>query len=108
MKTFPSSAVQDARAALGRRLRDLRKPTGLTARALAARAGWSESKASRIENGKTTKSDRDLLAYVTICGVPEAYEDLRAVAHGIDARPVDSRAGEPGVRVWEWAGRAVQ
>ncbi|MEU9716001.1 helix-turn-helix transcriptional regulator [Streptomyces sp. NPDC047976] len=89
MNTSPSSAVQDARAALGRRLRAIRKPTGLTARALAARAGWSESKASRMENGKTPPTDRDLLTYVTICGVPEEYEDLRATAHGIDEMYVE-------------------
>ncbi|MEV7419653.1 helix-turn-helix transcriptional regulator [Streptomyces sp. NPDC089919] len=89
MNRPPSSAVQDARVALGRRLRDMRKPTGLTARALAARAGWSESKASRIENGRTPPSDQDLLAYVTICGVPQEYEDLRATAHGIDEMYVE-------------------
>ncbi|WP_030706542.1 helix-turn-helix domain-containing protein [Streptomyces sp. NRRL F-2580] len=89
MKTSPSSAVEEARAALGRRLRDMRRPTGLSARALAARAGWHESKASRIENGKTMPSDADLLAYVTLCGEPGALEDLRATARGIDQMYVE-------------------
>ncbi|WP_405596886.1 helix-turn-helix domain-containing protein [Streptomyces sp. NBC_01410] len=58
MASSPSSAVQDARQALGGRLREIRKAGGFrTARAFAARAGWSESKASRIENGVTTPSD---------------------------------------------------
>lgn len=87
--TSPSSAVQEARAALGRRLREMRKPTGLSARALAARAGWHESKASRIENGKTLPSDADLQAYATLCGVPEKFPDLVAAIHGIEEMYVE-------------------
>ncbi|MFI8999210.1 helix-turn-helix domain-containing protein [Streptomyces sp. NPDC053541] len=89
MNTSPSSTVQDARAAFGKRLREIRRLTGMTARALAIRAGWSESKASRIETGRTPPSDADLLTYVTICGVPDQYEDLRAAAHGIDEMYVE-------------------
>ncbi|MFF7728593.1 Scr1 family TA system antitoxin-like transcriptional regulator [Streptomyces sp. NPDC008001] len=36
----PSSSVQEAKRALGRRLREIRKDAGITARELAARAGW--------------------------------------------------------------------
>ncbi|MFF2039321.1 helix-turn-helix domain-containing protein [Kitasatospora sp. NPDC058170] len=43
----PYSAVHQAKQALGRRLREIRKDSGLTARALAASAGWHESKCSR-------------------------------------------------------------
>ncbi|MFD9816955.1 helix-turn-helix domain-containing protein [Streptomyces sp. NPDC059080] len=46
-----SSAVKEARISFGRRLRDIRKESGITARALAARAGWHESKCSKIESG---------------------------------------------------------
>ncbi|MFI8522681.1 helix-turn-helix domain-containing protein [Streptomyces sp. NPDC085481] len=89
MNTSPSSSVQEARAVFGKRLRDIRRSTGMTARALAIHAGWSESKASRMETGRTPPSDDDLLRYVTICGVPEQYEDLRAAAHGIDEMYVE-------------------
>ncbi|WP_425315850.1 helix-turn-helix domain-containing protein [Streptomyces olivoreticuli] len=41
-----SSSVRQARQALGQRLREIRKDSGLTARALAALAGWHESKCS--------------------------------------------------------------
>ncbi|NEA54378.1 helix-turn-helix domain-containing protein [Streptomyces sp. SID13666] len=91
MATSPSSAVLDARRALGRRLREIRRPTGLTARAFAARAGWSESKASRIENGKTSPSDPDLLTYATLCGVPELYVDLVSTLHNIEEMYVEWR-----------------
>ncbi|MEU5151798.1 helix-turn-helix domain-containing protein [Streptomyces goshikiensis] len=89
MATSPSSAVQEARAALGRRLREMRKPTGMTARALAARAGWHESKASRLENGKSIPSDDDLHVYATLCGVPEQFPDLIAAMHGIEEMYVE-------------------
>ncbi|MFJ7771452.1 helix-turn-helix domain-containing protein [Streptomyces sp. NPDC097107] len=58
-----SSSIQQARAALGKRLREIRRDSGLTARELAARAGWHESKCSRIENGRTPPSDHDLRVY---------------------------------------------
>ncbi|MGJ5805501.1 helix-turn-helix domain-containing protein [Streptomyces europaeiscabiei] len=46
-----SSSVQEARQALGRRLREIRKDAGLTARELARRADWHESKCSRLKSG---------------------------------------------------------
>ncbi|MGK9459449.1 helix-turn-helix domain-containing protein [Streptomyces sp. G6] len=52
-----SSSIQQAREALGKRLLEIRKDSGLTARELAFRAGWHESKCSRIENGRTPPSD---------------------------------------------------
>lgn len=63
-----SSSIQQARAALGTRLREMRKDSGLTARELAARAGWHESKCSRIENGHTGPSDDDLRVWALHCG----------------------------------------
>ncbi|MEU5306261.1 helix-turn-helix transcriptional regulator [Streptomyces noursei] len=91
MSTSPSSAVQEAREALGQRLKEIRQPTGMTARAFAARAGWHEAKASRIENGKTVPSDADLRTYADLCGVPEVYPDLLATAHGIEGMYVEWR-----------------
>ncbi|MCX4582539.1 helix-turn-helix transcriptional regulator [Streptomyces sp. NBC_01481] len=92
MASSPSSAVQDARQALGGRLREIRKASGFrTARAFAARAGWSESKASRIENGVTTPSDDDLRQYAELCQVPETYPDLLATAHNIEEMYVEWR-----------------
>ncbi|MBT2445045.1 helix-turn-helix domain-containing protein [Streptomyces sp. ISL-36] len=87
----PFSAVQAERAALGRRLREIRRPTGMTARAFAARAGWSESKASRIENARTSPSDDDIRQYCELCGVPELYADLVSRAHNIDEMYVEWR-----------------
>ncbi|WP_394813296.1 helix-turn-helix domain-containing protein [Streptomyces johnsoniae] len=79
-----SSSVQHARQALGQRLREIRKHSGLTARALARLAGWHESKCSRIENGKTSPSIGDIRAWVHHCGAEQQVEDLIAAAHGIE------------------------
>ncbi|EMF52768.1 MULTISPECIES: helix-turn-helix transcriptional regulator [Streptomyces] len=54
-----SSSVQEARQALGRRLREIRKNAGLTARELARRADWHESKCSRLESGRTPPPDAE-------------------------------------------------
>ncbi|NEA48052.1 helix-turn-helix transcriptional regulator [Streptomyces sp. SID10815] len=43
-----SSGVEQARQALGRRLREIRRDAGLTARELARRAGRHESACSRL------------------------------------------------------------
>jgi transcriptional regulator with XRE-family HTH domain len=92
VNTSPSSAVREARSTLGGRLRQLRREAGCTtARAFAARAGWSESKASRIENGVTAPADADLRRYVDLCGVPEAYDDLVATSHNIEELYIEWR-----------------
>lgn len=92
MGLSPSSAVQNARIALAGRLRDIRRAGGFrTARAFAARAGWSESKASRIENGITQPSNEDLRQYAELCQVPGVYPDLIASADGIEEMYVEWR-----------------
>ncbi|MFK0291674.1 helix-turn-helix domain-containing protein [Streptomyces sp. NPDC090442] len=86
-----SSSIQQARAALGKRLREIRKDSGLTARELAARAGWHESKCSRIENGRTGPSDADLRVWTLHCGAQEQTADLIATARNIDGAYVEWR-----------------
>lgn len=68
MSQHPSASVQQAREALAARLRDLRLDAGITARELAVRCGWSESKSSRIENARTPPSDADIRAWCVACG----------------------------------------
>jgi transcriptional regulator with XRE-family HTH domain len=85
------SSVQQARQALGRRLREIRKDAGLTARELARRAGWHESKCSRLENGRTHPSDADLRTYTTICAAHDHSADLIATARGIEGAYVQWR-----------------
>ncbi|MEV4506064.1 helix-turn-helix domain-containing protein [Streptomyces klenkii] len=78
--------------AFGNRLREIRKAGGFrTARAFAARAGWSESKASRIENGITQPSEEDLRQYTELTGTSEVYPDLVATWHNIAEMYVEWR-----------------
>ncbi|MER8067477.1 helix-turn-helix transcriptional regulator [Streptomyces sp. NPDC094034] len=73
------------------RLREIRKDSGMTARALAAAAGWHESKTSRIENGKTAPSDSDIRLWTRICHAEEQTVDLIATARGIASMYVEWR-----------------
>ncbi|WP_432198556.1 helix-turn-helix domain-containing protein [Streptomyces sp. bgisy027] len=94
MPSVTSSSVQQARQALGRRLREIRADAGLTARELARRADWHESKCSRLENGHTSPSDADLRTYTTLCGVQDQTADLIATARGIEGAYVQWRRME--------------
>ncbi|MGW1071434.1 helix-turn-helix domain-containing protein [Streptomyces sp. NPDC002537] len=105
-----SSSIQRAREALGKRLREIRKDSGLTARELAARAGWHESKCSRIENGRTGPSDDDLRMWALHCGAEGQTADLIATARNIDGAYVEwrrmersglRRAQESVIPLWE-------
>ncbi|WP_181785951.1 helix-turn-helix domain-containing protein [Streptomyces phytophilus] len=72
---------QQARAALGDRLRELRLlgPEGrLTGAQLAARLGWQQSKISKLETGRQTATEDDLRAWARATGQPEAVDELRA------------------------------
>ncbi|MFC1416392.1 helix-turn-helix domain-containing protein [Streptacidiphilus cavernicola] len=89
-----SSSVTRAREALGQRLREIRKDSGLTARALAELCSWHESKCSRIEHGRVTPSDADLRAWALNCGVAGQAADLIATARGIDGMYVEWRRME--------------
>ncbi|MGK4583906.1 helix-turn-helix domain-containing protein [Kitasatospora sp. HPMI-4] len=94
-----SSSVQQARAALGLRLREIRRDAGMTARALAHMAGWHESKCSRIEHGKTAPSDADIRSWALHCGAQDQEQDLIATARGIEGAYIEWRRLErPGLK----------
>lgn len=86
-----SSSVQQAKQALGQRLRDIRRDSGLSARALAGAAGWHESKCSKIQSGRVMPSEADLRAWTAICGVPDQAADLIATARNIEGMYVEWR-----------------
>ncbi|MFC1437707.1 helix-turn-helix transcriptional regulator [Streptacidiphilus sp. N1-10] len=105
MTTSPSSSMQQARDALGLRLRELRLDAGLTARELARRCGWHESKCSRIEHGRMTPSDADLRAWAEECDALDQVVDLVAVARGIAGMYIEwRRSTRNGLRYLQEAG----
>ena len=54
---------QQARAALGVRLRELRTEAGLNGKEFAELIGWQRSKVSRLENGKQSATEADVEAW---------------------------------------------
>jgi transcriptional regulator with XRE-family HTH domain len=87
----PLSSAQAARKLIADRLGELRRDAGLTGRELAGRCGWSESKTSRIEGGKTVPSDTDIRDWCRECGVPERADDLVAANRSADSMYIQWR-----------------
>ena len=105
-----SSAVQQARQEIADRLREIRLDAGLTKRAVAAAAGWHESKCSRIEHARTPPSDEDIRAWCRICRADGQAADLIAASRAADSmwtqwrrleRPGLRRAQESVIPLWE-------
>ncbi|MBQ0825228.1 helix-turn-helix domain-containing protein [Streptomyces tagetis] len=83
-----STDYQQAREALGVRLRELRlaAPEGrLTGTALARKLDWPNSKVSKLELGRQTATPEDLQAWAAACGQPASYEELRARLTGFES-----------------------
>lgn len=85
MPTSPSSSAQAAREALAIRLRDLMFDARITARELAVRCGWVESKTSRILNAKRPASEADIRAWCSACGADDQVDDLIAANRAVDS-----------------------
>ncbi|MEV7187338.1 helix-turn-helix transcriptional regulator [Kitasatospora sp. NPDC093102] len=85
-----STDFQQARIALGLRLRELRAGGGLTGRQLADRLGWTQSKVSKLETGRQTATHDDLKSWAEGIGQPRAAAELSARL----------RAFESGTRSW--------
>jgi transcriptional regulator with XRE-family HTH domain len=76
---------QEARLALGARLREVRLDAGLSARELASLAGWHFTKISKLEHGTRPPSRDDIRAWCLHCHAEEQAPDLIAVARSVDA-----------------------
>lgn len=80
-----TQSVNEAREALGLRLRELRRDAKITARRLSQLADWHESKVSRIENGKQTPSETDIEDWCVHTGHPDQLGDLIATLRHLEA-----------------------
>lgn len=99
MSTFPTSSVQEARAALAARLRELRLDAGITGKQLARLCDWSVAKSSRIENAVTAPSDADIRAWCAACGADAHAEDFIAANRQADSMYVQwKRVQRTGMR----------
>ncbi|HXL87941.1 MAG TPA: helix-turn-helix transcriptional regulator [Streptosporangiaceae bacterium] len=86
-----TSQAQQAREALGGRLRDIRLEAGLNARALARLAGWHNTKVSKLEHGTRPPSRDDIRTWCELCGADDQQAELLATARNIDAMYVEWR-----------------
>ncbi|TDD21997.1 helix-turn-helix domain-containing protein [Nonomuraea diastatica] len=91
MSTSPSSSAHEARPAIGKRLREILRDSGVKARALAQAADWDESKCSRLINGRTLPSDDDIRTWCRICGAEEEIPDLIAASRDADSMYMEWR-----------------
>jgi transcriptional regulator with XRE-family HTH domain len=72
MSTSPSPQ----RVRIGAELRRLREAAGLSGDRVAAELGWSQAKVSRIEQGRTAFTVKDVVSLLSVYGV--AQDDVRA------------------------------
>ncbi|MFJ5779883.1 helix-turn-helix domain-containing protein [Streptomyces sp. NPDC093094] len=82
-----STDYQQAREALGMRLRELRMsaPDGrLTGTQLAGRLGWPHSKVYKLEGGRQTATADDLRAWADAVGHPDVADELLARLKGFE------------------------
>lgn len=106
MDLQPSEAQKRA---FGIRLRDLRLDAGISsAQELANRTGFSHSKVSRAENGRTSLSEKDLRLWATVCGaegqIPELVAAYREVEQAWSEYRRDLKVGQ---KVIQLRGRQV-
>lgn len=84
-----ASNVHEARAALGKRLRELRQQATLggqplSGRRLAELLSWPPSKISKLENGQQTPSDEDIRAWTHATNSEGETEALLASLHTLE------------------------
>ncbi|WP_432021296.1 helix-turn-helix domain-containing protein [Streptomyces sp. 1222.5] len=83
-----STDFQQAREALGARLRELRlsaRGGRLTGTQLAQHLGWPHSKVYKLEGGRQTATSDDLRAWADAVGHPDAFEELDARLKGFES-----------------------
>ncbi|GAB1641741.1 helix-turn-helix domain-containing protein [Krasilnikovia sp. MM14-A1259] len=94
MLVSSSSSAQQARDALGLRLREIRLEAGLTASALAALMGRHHAKVSRIEHGSAAPSEADIREWCRHCRIPEQIPDLLASLRAVEGMWIEWRRME--------------
>ena len=89
-----SSSAQQARQVLADRLRELRIDAGMTAKELAARAGWERTKVSKIEHATRPPSAAAIRTWCQVCGAENQAPDLIASLRASEGMWVEWRRME--------------
>lgn len=97
MSTRPLSPARQAAQNLAQRLREIRKSSGLTGRALATATGWHFTKVSRLENAAKTPTEKEIRLWCQICGaegdIPDLIAGVRALESMYQEHRRQTRAG---------------
>ncbi|MFD0685942.1 helix-turn-helix domain-containing protein [Actinomadura fibrosa] len=91
MPRSPSSSVEQAKRALGQRLRELRLDAGLTQVALARACAWERTKVSKVESGTQNPSVDDVRAWCGACEAQAEAENLIATLRAVESAYVEWR-----------------
>jgi transcriptional regulator with XRE-family HTH domain len=86
-----STSVDEARNALGKRLRELRQQADLTGKQLAESLSWPASKISKLENGRQTPTDGDIQAWAQATNSESETEALLASLHTLEIQHAEWR-----------------
>ncbi len=78
------TSVDEARSALGKRLRELREQAGLNGKQLAESLAWPASKVSKLELGRQTPTDDDLRAWANVTNSEAETDALLASLHTLE------------------------
>lgn len=79
-----TTGVDEARNALGKRLRELRVAAKLSGKELAESLSWVGSKVSKIENGKQTPTDDDIKDWTRATSSEDQTASLLAALHNLE------------------------
>jgi transcriptional regulator with XRE-family HTH domain len=89
--TTSAANVQEARSALGQRLRELRQQARLSGRQLADELSWPPSKVSKLENAHQTPSDDDIRDWTRATNGQAEAEALLASLHTLEVQHAEWR-----------------
>ena len=89
--TTSVSNVQEARSALGQRLRELRQQARLSGRQLADALSWPPSKVSKLENARQTPSDDDIRGWTRATNGQAETDALLASLHTLEVQHAEWR-----------------
>lgn len=85
-RTTGVTNVHEARDALGKRLRELRRRANMSGRQFAASLSWPPSKVSKLENGRQTPTDDDIRAWTRATSNEGETEALLASLHTLEVQ----------------------
>ena len=112
IRTSGVSSLHEARLALGKRLRELRRQADLSGRELAEALRWPPSKVSKLENGRQSPTDDDIRAWAEATSTTRDTDRFWPRSTGFSGSPSASgRSGQgprPGAREANCLGRIAR